>query len=320
MADKNLSGRRITMTDKTAHFELANPRELAALRALGQKIHTALSDHVPTWPSPVYEVGARDGYPDDGGCVAWRIDGRISRELFVEVPGRLCPGFLRVGLYFRDSTQVLSRGTALTAANLIGAVLEHSSALARLGVQPILPTRTNPYADRPTGWSRNELSRWLRVPGDKDLVRRFTLPEGYSRAALVRRVIQELVPIWQAWNGPSPTVSSRKVDEGGRREVVRELSIRNPRLTRDARRYYGVNCMVCGFNFETVYGEYGKGFIEVHHLRSLGAGGRRVSTIQDVRCVCANCHRMLHRGREILAVEVLRRKIVRTRKAKSAQV
>lgn len=35
--------------------------------------------------------------------------------------------------------------------------------------------------------------------------------------------------------------------------------------------HYGLNCAVCGFNFEESYGEIGKGFIHVHHLKSLSS-------------------------------------------------
>jgi hypothetical protein len=55
-------------------------------------------------------------------------------------------------------------------------------------------------------------------------------------------------------------------------------------------------CCVCGFDFRKTYGELGKDFIEAHHITPLGAGKRRETRVTDLRPVCSNCHRMLHRG------------------------
>jgi len=54
-------------------------------------------------------------------------------------------------------------------------------------------------------------------------------------------------------------------------------------------------CEVCDFDFLLVYGERGRGFIEVHHLQplhTLVAGAR--TRLEDLALLCANCHRMLH--------------------------
>jgi len=56
------------------------------------------------------------------------------------------------------------------------------------------------------------------------------------------------------------------------------------------------DCCVCGFDFEKTYGKLGKEFIEAHHVQPLGRGGERETRIADLRPVCSNCHRMLHRG------------------------
>ncbi len=55
-------------------------------------------------------------------------------------------------------------------------------------------------------------------------------------------------------------------------------------------------CQVCEVRFEDVYGKLGQGFAEAHHLIPLGKLQDNVKTvIDDLRTVCANCHRMLHR-------------------------
>lgn len=65
-------------------------------------------------------------------------------------------------------------------------------------------------------------------------------------------------------------------------------------------------CEVCDFDFTAVYGERGAGFIEVHHNVPLASPRMaRKTKLSDLACVCANCHRMLHRG-GILTVSELR--------------
>lgn len=55
-------------------------------------------------------------------------------------------------------------------------------------------------------------------------------------------------------------------------------------------------CCVCRFDFEKTYGALGREFIEAHHVKPLGKGGKRETRIGDLRPVCSNCHRMLHKG------------------------
>jgi 5-methylcytosine-specific restriction endonuclease McrA len=96
--------------------------------------------------------------------------------------------------------------------------------------------------------------------------------------------------------------------EGGTKEITVELRRRDPRLRKQAIEQYGYRCQVCGFDFGAVYGEWGKGYIEVHHLRPLSErSGEHEVTVAEVAVVCANCHRVLHRnGREPLSIEALR--------------
>jgi len=84
---------------------------------------------------------------------------------------------------------------------------------------------------------------------------------------------------------------------------------RNPRLVAKAKKLHGVNCSVCGFNFEVAYGEHGIGYIEAHHLRPVSSFGKatKVDPKTEMTVVCANCHRMLHRKKEVLSPEELRK-------------
>lgn len=74
-------------------------------------------------------------------------------------------------------------------------------------------------------------------------------------------------------------------------------------------KFYGTICAVCGFSFEQEFGELGKDYIEVHHLKPVAQYAssrvRIVNPIADLRPVCANCHRMLHMRNPPLSVEEL---------------
>jgi 5-methylcytosine-specific restriction protein A len=55
-------------------------------------------------------------------------------------------------------------------------------------------------------------------------------------------------------------------------------------------------CEAGGFNFERIYGDRGRGFIECHHVVPLHVAGTRVNSTADLALLCANCHRMIHRS------------------------
>jgi hypothetical protein len=71
-------------------------------------------------------------------------------------------------------------------------------------------------------------------------------------------------------------------------------------------------CVVCTFDFGKIYDE--PDFIEAHHrvpLCELEPG--TITKISDLAMVCANCHRMLHRGNPWPTIEQLKQKIQSTK-------
>ena len=74
---------------------------------------------------------------------------------------------------------------------------------------------------------------------------------------------------------------------------------RSPSASRKAKRFHGYVCQGCEFDFETVYGEVGREFIEAHHLTPLSELPDDQPVDLDPRTdfavLCANCHRMMHR-------------------------
>jgi 5-methylcytosine-specific restriction protein A len=101
--------------------------------------------------------------------------------------------------------------------------------------------------------------------------------------------------------------------EGGKKVITSSTYERSISARGQAVKIHGLKCKVCGFDFEKVYGKWGKGFIEVHHLKALASNeGKEVETNPetDLTVLCANCHRMVHRKKGIaLTIEELKKKI-----------
>ncbi|GGF13090.1 HNH endonuclease [Williamsia phyllosphaerae] len=74
-----------------------------------------------------------------------------------------------------------------------------------------------------------------------------------------------------------------------------------------------VHCEVCGFDFEALYGERGRDYIEVHHVLPLHVARERRNRFKDLILLCANCHRMIHRGSPWLTPDQLREKMAAAR-------
>ena len=54
-------------------------------------------------------------------------------------------------------------------------------------------------------------------------------------------------------------------------------------------------CEACGFDFEEVYGERGKSFIECHHIKPISKlNSDDKTSIKDLMLLCSNCHRIVH--------------------------
>jgi 5-methylcytosine-specific restriction enzyme A len=83
-----------------------------------------------------------------------------------------------------------------------------------------------------------------------------------------------------------------------RRHVSRERDpgLRKRKIAALVRAGKPLLCEACGFNFERVYGDRGRGFIECHHVVPLHVAGTRVNSTADLALLCANCHRMIHRS------------------------
>ena len=123
------------------------------------------------------------------------------------------------------------------------------------------------------------------------------------------------------WNGVSPVrISQNKLKlslddefpEGKITERRHKAKERNRKVVQLAKaigleKDEKLRCVVCGFSFLEAYGELGRGFIEAHHKKPVKLLRSDDKTkVSDLALVCANCHRMIHRGATSMSVEELR--------------
>lgn len=103
-------------------------------------------------------------------------------------------------------------------------------------------------------------------------------------------------------------IKERKLYEGAYKTILVNKYERNFKARKQCIEHYGCKCMICGFDFEKVYGELGKDFIEVHHLIPLSDIKKEyeVNPIKDLIPVCSNCHSIIHRQPENLDVDVIK--------------
>lgn len=96
-----------------------------------------------------------------------------------------------------------------------------------------------------------------------------------------------------------------------RNKEARDEAIRHFRATHDGRLF----CECCGFDFSKIYGEWGDGYIEVHHRNPVSqkGGNYKVNPHTDLAMLCSNCHSMIHRSpiEDCMSVDKLRDKIRR---------
>jgi 5-methylcytosine-specific restriction protein A len=104
---------------------------------------------------------------------------------------------------------------------------------------------------------------------------------------------------------PADNEIQKTYTEGTPNQVTLTKYERNPFARKKCIEHYGLSCVVCGFNFEKTYGQIGKGFIHVHHLRQVANVGTiyKVDPIRDLRPVCPNCHSIIHKRKIALSID-----------------
>jgi len=134
-----------------------------------------------------------------------------------------------------------------------------------------------------------------------------------SVAAAIRAEINKQSALRKTdFDGPENDYDGAEAAEGKLLTVLHHRRERSPTLAKRkkdaALRLTGkLACEACNFDFEEVYGERGRGFIECHHTRPLADLEHEITTkLADLALLCANCHRMIHAKRPWLSVTELR--------------
>lgn len=96
--------------------------------------------------------------------------------------------------------------------------------------------------------------------------------------------------------------------EGATKQVTVNIYERNPAAREECLKIHGYNCKVCGMSFLDTYGEIGRNFIHVHHIKPLAgvSGEYQLNPKKDLVPVCPNCHSMLHTRSSPLSVDELK--------------
>lgn len=111
------------------------------------------------------------------------------------------------------------------------------------------------------------------------------------------------------WLGVTETFSDGRFTEGTVKELLSRRYERDARAREMCLKIHGFDCKACGLNFELTYGEIGRHFIEVHHVKPISekGGSYEVNPKEDLVPLCPNCHRIVHRTKsDPLTVEELR--------------
>jgi predicted HNH restriction endonuclease len=104
---------------------------------------------------------------------------------------------------------------------------------------------------------------------------------------------------------PDELPADQVYKEGSRVEIFVSAYERNRSARKACLNHYGFDCVVCGFNFRSVYGSSGDGYIHVHHITPMCEIGDSyvVDPIADLRPVCPNCHAMIHRTTPPMSID-----------------
>lgn len=177
-----------------------------------------------------------------------------------------------------------------------------------------------------TGSKVTQKSIQSLISGDESVHIFFRLhdrePFQYAGLGGAAEVWKDEVPVRVRWKFEEP--SERRPErlaeeiseperyvEGARQQITVNAYERNPAARRKCLEVHGFSCAGCGFNFEVAYGEIGKGFIHVHHLRPLSGIGAEyhLDPVNDLRPLCPNCHAVVHRQDPPLPLEDLQKLI-----------
>lgn len=223
------------------------------------------------------------------------------------------------GAYGKQNIFRLQRGTSFDSLpRVLKEAYERGNDPVRLSetayIQHLIENHC--FSNKTTSASNDYLTHWYKTSLDDVIA---TVPvdnrrdffRGYQwDCQLIERIRQHSTDEYNDENTTEQdTVDTESRVEGKKKQYYTTRYERDLKNRNAAIRIHGTKCMICGFDYEKVYGELGKGYIEVHHIKPLSSQNEEVNVNPDTDliCVCANCHRMLHRYRNyIISIDELR--------------
>ncbi|HJN14517.1 MAG TPA: hypothetical protein QGH10_03445 [Armatimonadota bacterium] len=165
------------------------------------------------------------------------------------------------------------------------------------GMAPLLQTSPAMIAGEPDRRQTREVLAFLRAgglirggPHNIQMGARYSLTD--AGAAALAPTTADVVD--EAEDQDADNSGRFVLIEGDIHQETRRTRRRNPKLRRLALDHYELRCPVCKDDYSRL-GDRGSSVVDVHHLNPLAsADSPREITVDDVRVVCATCHRLVH--------------------------
>lgn len=162
--------------------------------------------------------------------------------------------------------------------------------------------------------SRWDGQQWLDIYIQRVWSKEEIVGMGSGIVELICETLVACLPVYHYTAGKPEGVDSlfaieeRLFAEGAERIVVQTRRERDSKLRDAMIESFGRDCMVCGFNFDRFYGkDLAEGYIEVHHLKPISEmNGEDEVSPDDCIVICSNCHRVIHRGAQMLDWRMLK--------------
>lgn len=106
-------------------------------------------------------------------------------------------------------------------------------------------------------------------------------------------------------------IEDKNLFEGTKKQITVNAYERSVQARQECINKYGYKCIICSFDFKKTYGDIGKDFIHVHHIKPLSEidENYKIDPTEDLRPVCPNCHAMLHKRKPAYSIEEIKDKI-----------
>jgi len=205
---------------------------------------------------------------------------------------------LKTDLYIEKPTY---RSEIISALRMLGGQGELKDIYAVIKERDILPSiRTNP------NWQA-QVRKQLQVDSadsnhtnsGKNLF--FSVKGLYGGVWGIRN--HEILDSFDTYDYTSNGEFSQEFSEGLQKTIIVNAFERNQKLRKQCINIYGIDCIICAFNFSQIYGYRGDGFIEIHHIVPLSEIRQSyTATPEHLRPVCSNCHSMIHRFKPFLTI------------------